>query len=56
MIWDSMLSIFDVVIRPGVSLAPLPLALALIAAFVFALLGAALPARWAPATPVLRSE
>jgi acetyl esterase/lipase len=58
-IWDSMLSIFDVVIRPGASLAPLPLALARVAAFVFARRGAALPARWAPATPVaqvLRSE
>jgi len=58
-IWNSMLSIFDVLVLPGPSLAALPLALALVAAFVFALLGAALPARWAAATPVaqvLRSE
>jgi putative ABC transport system permease protein len=58
-IWDSILSTFDAVISPGVKLAPLPLALALVAAFLFALLGAALPARWAAATPVaqvLRSE
>jgi putative ABC transport system permease protein len=58
-IWNSMLSIFDVLVLPGPSQAALPLELALVAAFVFALLGAALPARWAAATPVaqvLRSE
>ena len=58
-IWQNLLATFGIVINLTAGVAPLPLALALVAAFVLALFGAALPARWAAATPVaqvLRSE
>jgi len=58
-IWASILNSSGFVLSLTAGLSPLPLALALLAAFVLALLGAALPARWAAATPVsevLRSE
>lgn len=56
--WDRILSLFGVVV-PTYGPSPLPVLLALVAAFGMALLGAALPARWAAATPVaqiLRAE
>jgi putative ABC transport system permease protein len=53
-IWDSIGSGFGVVIDRSLGLAPLPLAIAVAAAFVLALLGAALPARWAAANPVVQ--
>lgn len=59
LIWENMASGFGVLVNPTSGLAPVSLALALVAAFAVALSGAALPARWAAATPVaqvLRSE
>jgi putative ABC transport system permease protein len=49
-IWDAVLGISGVIIAPSPSLGAVPLAV--VAAFALALLGAALPARWAAATPV----
>lgn len=57
-IWEGIADFSGVLIRTY-GLEPLSLGLALVAAFVLALLGTALPARWAAATPVaqvLRSE
>ncbi|GAC1475129.1 MAG: hypothetical protein NVS9B11_16530 [Candidatus Dormibacteraceae bacterium] len=57
-VWDSIFRLFGVVF-PTFGPAPLPLLMALFVAFALALLGAALPARWAAATPVaqvLRTE
>lgn len=56
-IWDTVGDSYGVLL--AINLAPVPLALALVAAFAIALTGSALPARWAAATPVaqvLRSE
>jgi putative ABC transport system permease protein len=58
-IWTSIGETFGVIVTAGSGFAPLPLALALVAAFGLAMVGGALPARWAAATPVaevLRSE
>jgi len=58
-IWSSVLAGAGIVINLTAGLSILPLSAALLVAFVLAMLGAALPARWAAATPVaqvLRSE
>jgi putative ABC transport system permease protein len=49
-ILDAVFGFYGAPINPDLALGPVPLAI--IAAFVLALLGAALPARWAAATPV----
>jgi putative ABC transport system permease protein len=58
-IWLAIFGAYGVTIDLSGAFAPLPLALAVVAAFAAALAGAAFPARWAAATPVaevLRSE
>lgn len=58
-IWQGMVGGFGLVVSSSYAVEVLPITLALGAAFLLALLGTALPARWAAATPVaqvLRSE